>query len=165
MVDATVPKTPKGRYYEYTPGAIRHDVPGLVHKRLDSERDLFAGTGDVLLAAGVVTADMFPAAGRGKIAWRPAGEKAEGSPTWTAPGYLELRKLPDGRFSATLTVRARQRLEEDIPDIHDVASPEQAKLVVMAIAHAISQPVERQQSAESSTSLAKLVWTALPRRP
>lgn len=104
----------KGAYYAAQP--VRA-VVGLTSKRKDHFRDSFRGTGDALVASGIIPFEFLPGMpGRSqtKATYRPLGEQREGEEGWHhVPGYLEVFKYPDGTFLATLTVsREEQRRRE-----------------------------------------------------
>jgi hypothetical protein len=102
------------RHY-YTPQPVR-DVEGMTRRQRDDRHDSVTGTGEVLIASGLLTADMLPLPGKCGIAWRPSNGKPEPGGSWYwVPGYLEVRRRPDGSFCAVVAVsheeQARRRSE------------------------------------------------------
>jgi hypothetical protein len=96
------------RHY-YTPRPVR-DVDGLTRRERDEFRDLVSGTAEVLIASGLLSAEMLPLPGKVGIAWRPDNGEPQPGGSWSwVPGYLEVRRRPDGSFCVVVTVSAEEQ--------------------------------------------------------
>jgi hypothetical protein len=91
------------RHY-YTPGPIRN-VEGVTRSIRDERHDTLTGSAEALISAGVLTAEMLPAPGKCGISWRPSNRQPERGGSWFwVPGYVEVKRRPDGTFHVLLAV-------------------------------------------------------------
>jgi signal transduction histidine kinase len=115
------------RHY-YTPRPIR-DIEGLTRRPRDERHDTITATAEALIASGVLTADMLPAPGKCGISWRPTDGKRERGGSWFwVPGYLEVKRRPDGSFTVILTVSREEQLRRGVREAQDSESEARAEI-------------------------------------
>ncbi len=111
MPTDTVPAA-RGRRLKhfYTPPTHVIDVPG-IYTPTDEACDVYKGTKDQLVAAGLLLPGLFPGDPGMPLAsvtlW-PVG--TAGNARWNTPGRLHITKTPSGRFTALLAVDADEQL-------------------------------------------------------
>lgn len=99
----------RGTYYQ--PAAEIRSVPGVVKVECDSRIDVYTGTADALVAAGIAPLCLFP--GQPGIAattasYRPACTVASGA-WYSTPGYMSIFRNPSGSFRVVLTVSIEEQ--------------------------------------------------------
>lgn len=117
----------KGNYYN-PPGPI-NDVPGIVTKKGEWECDFYSGTAEALVAAGLLTGDLFPGQpGRNTTsqAYRPAGVKRQhNNQGWHhVPGYMTVTRTASGKFQIRLTVSQEEQARRQAIRDEDAARRE-----------------------------------------
>ena len=115
----------RGNYYN-APTAIK-DVSGVAKKKGDYYEwsDLYSGTAEALIAAGLLPADLFPGQPGRNItaqAYRPVGvERQHNKQGWhRVPGYMNVARTASGKFQIRLTVsREEQERREALREEDD----------------------------------------------
>lgn len=111
MPDSEAIRAPRGvRGNYYNPDACRfRPVGGVGHwESVSGDSDIFEGTGELLVEAGVVTTDMLPGATSRSICWRPRGDSPREGEHWPhVPGYLRIDRL-DLRGNLKVVVTRRR---------------------------------------------------------
>lgn len=100
-----------GNYYT-APINIK-SVPNLVTKTDEARCDVYSGSAEAMIAAGLLSADMFPGQPGRNVAsqaYRPSGVERIKGETWTrVPGYLFVARAPSGKFQIRLTVSREEQ--------------------------------------------------------
>lgn len=116
MTAVTVERPRKSSSY-YEPQTVMHDAPGLTKAKGHCWADCYSGSADALIAAGFLSADMFPGQpGRNDYShsYRPIGSEKARLGCWhRVPGYLYVRQQSRGRFFVELTMSREEQTRRE----------------------------------------------------